>query len=411
MNQWNPKSDLKAALTALAEMVPLKPSSRLAKNVATAEKALGFSLPSDLRALYEVLPPQQPDEFLGEPGIVRIYPVEEVHLWHCEFASDADDDFLPWVQAKYFVFGATVDGDELFYNTSDGAPVCRGAILVTNHEGAPYFIVLAHSLADWLARFAAYTGLELAIMPGDIENVPGVDGLAFAEDHLRLNPDAEWAARKIYSERHPHSNALIYWDDRERRLRPLEEMTWLESVTLDGVKPPDLMPLAALKELNHLVLSRCDVADLSPLASCEKLEWLGMQDGPDTSVAPLAAIKKLEQLRVGRMLLMDVAALAAIPALDFLEITDCAFEDVVSVAAIASLTKLDLSGTQIKTLAPLLALKGLTYLQIDDTQVTDLSPATELPHLKSLIVSKGAFPKKVLDDIRRRRPGLELSEW
>jgi hypothetical protein len=408
MNRWNPDSDLKLALAALKAIAPFEPLTGFAKRLASAEKAIGFALPADLRSFYETFPPHG---FLGTAEIVRIYPVDEVHIWRCEFGGAPESQIPDWAKAQYLVFGATIYGDELLYNVSDSAWVCRGAILVTDHEGEFPIWVLGENLADWLARFAAFSGLELAVVPGGADDIASVDAFAFAEDHLRLNPNSEWAARKVYAAHTPQPDSLIYWDDRERRLRPIEEMTWLESVSLSNVETADLRPLAALKELNHLGLSSCNVADLSPLAFAQKLKWLGIYDGPDTSVAPLAALTKLNQLRTGRTLLHDVAALAALPALDFLEITESAFDDVAAVAQITSLTKLSLERTQIKTLAPLVALQGLTYLQINGTRVTDLTPAIELPHLESLIVSKGAFPEKTLDDIRRRRPGLELSEW
>lgn len=408
MNRWNPRSELKAAIAALELIKPFEPAFELAKELACAEKELGFILPDDLRTLYLTTPICG---FLGSEEAIRIYSVDSVHVWQDELFSGFELSYPAWANAKFLAFGATAFGDELLYCVADANAVRRGAIVSTDHEGDFPFVVLGENLADWLARLAAFSGLELAVVPGAAEEIASEQVLAFAVDHLRLNPGSEWAARKVYAAHTPHPKILIYWDERERRLRPIEEMPWLEHVSLSNVETADLKPLASLKELRHLTLSSCSVADLSPLALAQKLEWLGIYDGPNTSVAPLADITKLNQLHALRTQLHDVAALAANPTLNFLEITECAFDDVASVAQVTSLTKLSLEGTQIKTLAPLVALRGLTYLQIDGTRVADLTPALELPKLESLIVSEGAFPRKVLDEFRRRRPSVELSEW
>jgi Leucine-rich repeat (LRR) protein len=411
MNHWNAKSDLKTAFDALTAVVPFKPMPGLTERVASAEKALGRPLPTDLRSFYETFPLHPLNRFLEAANSISIFPVDEVHVWRGDNLVERESLDPAWAKAEFLVFGGTIFGDELLYNISKVAPVCLGAILVTDHEVISPIKVLSENLADWLARIAAFSGIELAVVPGCADDIASNDALAFAEDHLRLNPDDEWAARKVYAAHTLHPDSLIYWDERERRLRPIEEMPWLENVSLSDVEPADLHRLAALKELNSLHLSRCSVADLAPLAFAQKLEWLGIYDFPDTSVAPLAALTKLNQLRTLRTLIRDVAALAAIPALNVLEITDSAFDDVAAVAQISSLTALSLSGTQIETLAPLVALQRLTYLQVNGTRITDLAPAVELPHLESLIVSKGAFPRKVLADVRRRRPELELLEW
>ena len=57
MNRWNAKSDLKTAFDALTAVVPFKPTPRLTERVASAEKALGRPLPTDLHSFYETFPP------------------------------------------------------------------------------------------------------------------------------------------------------------------------------------------------------------------------------------------------------------------------------------------------------------------------------------------------------------------
>lgn len=411
MNHWNPTGDLAAALAALREQAPGVAQSALGKRVSRAERALGRPLPEDLRALYGTFSPQSLQAFLESDDIIRLCSVDEVRLWSDEEGIVSQEDLGPaWEHAEFLLIGNTSFGDELLYNLSDGAPAPRGAILVTEHDGESPFMVLAENLADWLSRLVAFSGVELGVVPGGVDDLAPEVALRFVEDHLRLNPQSEWAARKLYAARTPEPDPFIYWDKRERRMRPIHEIAWLTSVSLCDVEADDLGPIAGLKELRYLSLSGCSVSDLSALRSCTKLEWLGINDGPDTSVAPLAALHRLGQLRTGRTLLRDVAELAAIPSLDFLEISGCDFDDVDGIARITSLTKLDLSDTRVSTLAPLVALRDLTYLQIDGTRIRDLTPILEMSSLEIVIVSKGAADSGVIKEIRRRRPGLELSE-
>jgi len=59
-------------------------------------------------------------------------------------------------------------------------------------------------------------------------------------------------------------------------IKPLENLTKLESISLWGTKVSDLSPLSKLMSLKHLNLRGCPVTDITPLS---KLKNLKMVDG------------------------------------------------------------------------------------------------------------------------------------
>ncbi|MHC5114447.1 MAG: hypothetical protein ACYTGP_08480, partial [Planctomycetota bacterium] len=259
MNHWNPSSRLEVAIAALGG----RPDD------APADADAPWSLPDDLAAVYRCVDRAMLEGF-GEAGLVELAAPGEVIPWTGDGLVRREDLEEAWRDAEFLRIGWTCFGDELLYCLSD-APVGRGAIAVTDHEDDVALKVLGECLADWLARLAAFDGVELAVAPGDVEEYPPDVALAFARDHRRLNPRVEWAARIIHGAEAPDDERLLYWDERELRLRPIEEMTWLEHVELREPHVRDLEPLRPLTRLQWLAIDGGRVEDLAALADLSAL--------------------------------------------------------------------------------------------------------------------------------------------
>lgn len=410
MNIWNRDGSLEAALSALRRLLGVgdAPDGHSEYELRMAERRIGRALPEDLRALYRALPPeattrQTPDA----EDFIFFCALKDLRRWAGGLVRREE---LPqnWRSAEFITFGRTTFGDDVLYCTSP--PRGQGTIAVTNHEDDATLEVLGDCLADWLSRLAAFSGRELAVAPGEANDIAHEDALAYARDHARLNPGCEWAAKKIYEAENPNETRIIYWDSRENRLRPIEELPWLTDVTLSGHGPLSLEPLRNLQSLEHLLIAGYELADLSPLGVLSELRWLGIYNAGTLSVKPLNGLRKLGQLRTLSTLILDVGALASIETLEFVEITNCPFRDVAAIGALSSLTEVSVSGTQVEDLGPLLKLPRIEYLQIDNTPIRDITACARCRSLKTLVVREGQFDAQMLEHLQLACPGLEISQ-
>lgn len=122
--------------------------------------------------------------------------------------------------------------------------------------------------------------------------------------------------------------ALRIWFCKYRTLRPLSEMSNLQTLVVAGYPDSDFDALSGLTELRYLsVLDFAKVTDLSPLAGLDQLQTLRLHSPPSwdaagkvievASLAPLAGLPRLEHLELFGVRTPDasLAALESAPAL------------------------------------------------------------------------------------------------
>lgn len=134
----------------------------------------------------------------GPADLIRIFPPSSLQVTKLEDAS-ADHVFIgyfldcfdvhkrpeAWRNTRVIVFGNTRFGEPLAYCTDppEGRP---GSIITFTREADR--IWLADSLAEWLARLAAFDGIEYVFRPGDIGNLDPQLTAAFLSEFREHNP-------------------------------------------------------------------------------------------------------------------------------------------------------------------------------------------------------------------------------
>jgi SMI1 / KNR4 family (SUKH-1) len=166
------------------------------QDIQEVERRLGRPLPQDLADLYAHEDFPQLFEACNETDVVRFLELPQVRLWGETALVGRETLPAEWRDAQFLCFGTTCFGDDLLYCVSP-TPERSGVIAVTNHEDDPALLVLGRDLAEWLGRLAEYEGVELAVVPGNIENFPPEKQIAFARSHFGLNPACEWPAEII----------------------------------------------------------------------------------------------------------------------------------------------------------------------------------------------------------------------
>lgn len=408
-SEWHPARSWEGVFAAIRAAAG--PSAGGARGVTdeeidSVERTLGMRLPSELAKAYRGDVPECLVAAFGEKLVTHLAPLDELCVW--DPAKSLIEDRVPEIfqDESFLQIGRTTFGDALLVQMSGEAP---GRVLVTDHDADSPMVVLGENLAAWLGRLMDCAGVEFAVLIGALDDVAPEMAERFARDHRRLNPSCEWAAWRLYQPGSP--DEIAQWDEKSCQVRPIQEMPWLEHVTISDSTATSLAPLAGLENLHHLLLCDCQFRDLEPLRRLSKLEWLGIYSGPTTSLRSLAGLPALRQLRTRDTLLTEIDALAACPRFEFLEITDARFTDIGAVAQIRSLKKLAVQQTAITTIAPLAGLPKLDYLQLNGTPVRDFMPALKMPKLRDLCVSEGQIPTIQRGLLKLRRPKLEIHIW
>jgi hypothetical protein len=112
-------------------------------------------------------------------------------LAHVQRLTEIDQS-AGWTETRIIVFGDTHSGEPLVYLIAppEGNP---GSIFTFTREADR--IWLADSLAEWLARLAAFDGVECVFRPGDIGNLNPQLTAAFLAEFRAHNPRSDLFAR------------------------------------------------------------------------------------------------------------------------------------------------------------------------------------------------------------------------
>ncbi|MGZ3218366.1 leucine-rich repeat domain-containing protein (plasmid) [Paracoccus sp. T5] len=209
-------------------------------------------------------------------------------------------------------------------------------------------------------------------LPPEIENLSGLQTITL--DDTQVADLAPLAGLKGLQ-------SLILLNTRVTNLAPLAGLTSLQILNLSGTQITDLAPLWGLKGLQILNLGRTPITDFAPLASLTGLQILTLDSTPITDLAPLAGLEGLQNLNLNDTRITDFTSLASLKGLTTLQLYDTSITDLTPLAGLKGLTTLQLYDTPITDLAPLTDLKSLKTLNLDDARIADLRPIAELDKL------------------------------
>lgn len=97
-----------------------------------------------------------------------------------------------------------------------------------------------------------------------------------------------------------------------KNIGPLGKLTALQYINIEKNQVADLKPLETLKNLRNLYADENTVKDLAPLAGLDKMVSIYLKNNQVTDLKPLAKLKWLERLDVSGNGLTDVSALAGL---------------------------------------------------------------------------------------------------
>ena len=209
---------------------------------------------------------------------------------------------------------------------------------------------------------------------------------------------------------------------------PIERLTNLEELNLEGTKIADLTPLHTLHNLRYLNIKNTKVTDLTPLEDLTSLQEINMGNTNISKLEPLCGLPNLLKINAENTKVKSEQVLKlrlAQPSVTVIYQTDElrnwwntldnnwreVFRNAIDIdtnpkaeqlQAIANIEELTVDPKIIITnLEPLTKLLFLKKLIINDNHITDLSPLGELQQLKELNIDGNAVSDiSVLNNIK-----------
>lgn len=199
---------------------------------------------------------------------------------------------------------------------------------------------------------------------------------------------------------------------------PVERLTSLERLSIEGTGITDLTPLHGLHNLKYLNLRLTNVDDLTPLENLGNLLEINIEYTKVANLAPLCNIKSLAIVKADRSSVNDEQVFklrTAVPTVTVIYQTDSlrnwwntldanwrdVFRDIVAMdtnptaeqlQGVADIEEITVdTKTMITSLEPLTKLMFLKKLSIKDNHITDLSPLSSMKMLKELHIDGNAL--------------------
>lgn len=166
-------------------------------------------IPADLVRLYEYFDPALWARFIDQQemnnpednkNMLALLSAEEVRvvvpgrdqgwclhpdIWNA-YVEEGEID-SEWLETPVVHFGYSVFGDSIFIPTRSVGRARVGSVLTTT-EDDPVYLVLADTVADWIAKLSCCDGYEYTVVPGELDQVARRLRSMIRDDFERLNP-------------------------------------------------------------------------------------------------------------------------------------------------------------------------------------------------------------------------------
>ena len=184
-------------------------------------------------------------------------------------------------------------------------------------------------------------------------------GAHFDEEYVNLNNDKFYTNGEVTDltvlKYCPFLKSLNIVFEPELSLAGIENLTSLESLSLQHNHLVDITPLSTLTGLKQLSLGWNDISDITPLSGLNNLQTLGLW-GNDIS---------------------DISALAEMESLYYLDISDNVVSDISVVSGMPHLSELWMYENEITDLSPVNSLTELQVLMVRNNPISNYGNVKE----------------------------------
>ena len=170
-------------------------------------------------------------------------------------------------------------------------------------------------------------------------------------------------------------------------------MNGMETLNLSNCKlsEEDLNAIGALVNLKNITIKSCSVSTISALAKLTKAEYIDLSGNTVRNIAPLSGMSGLQEVNLSGNAVTDISALSTLTALTKLNVSYNSIAQIDQVVSLTTLTELDASHNQIASLPSLSTLTALTELNLSYNAIADASRLADCTALLSLDVSNNSL--------------------
>ncbi len=140
----------------------------------------------------------------------------------------------------------------------------------------------------------------------------------------------------------------------------------------------DLTPIQSLTQLERLDLQGTQAHDLQPLESLKNLWFLNLRHTAITSTKSLFGLESLKHLNLANTEVNEIEALATTSQLRYLNLSKTNVHNLQPLSKLHSLRKVNLRRTKVRSLNPLKWAKQLRMLDVRETRVRSFLPICRL---------------------------------
>jgi internalin A len=222
-------------------------------------------------------------------------------------------------------------------------------------------------------------GLLIALIPLTILMLI-TSGVVYAKDKTNEVKFADSTVESAVREALGNSSGTIHKND-------VEKITFL-GISGKG-REVDLSGLENLSELNSLTLDNTSASDLSPLSGLTNLKYVGFDYCKIEHLSALSDLPHVDSLSLRNCVLLDnaLSELSVITGLTQLSICDTEIRDLSPLSGLTNLVSLDLQNNGMSDVSPLSDLNRLVALTLFDNWIRDITPLATLNRLLSLNLS------------------------
>ncbi|MCM1989942.1 lectin like domain-containing protein [Oceanirhabdus seepicola] len=157
-------------------------------------------------------------------------------------------------------------------------------------------------------------------------------------------------------------------------LAGIENLTSLQSLSLDENEIVNIEQLSKLKDLKSLTLNNNKISSIKSLGKLNKLEILSIKWNHIKDVEGIEGHTSLEGLDLSNNVITDISELGKLSKLKSLALNNNEIHNISSLSKLKKLEQLNLSFNKISDISGLMGLNKLKELHLQDNEITDYSP-------------------------------------
>lgn len=211
-----------------------------------------------------------------------------------------------------------------------------------------------------------------------------------------------------------YSGGLEYWPstleiigENIRGLEDLRQFSGTERLYLRATSVTDLSPLESLTNLKVLIIDGGKVQDLEPLSDMKSLAYVALNNLPVTSIQPLTALDDLETLSISGLKIEKLPLWRDHNNISWMDLKNLPLTSVDEIQNMKKLYHIDIENTEVEDVSVLNVFPELVDISLYGKSIKTISDLSNLADLRSININSTSIEK--LPKLPSKLDGLYLN--